>query len=320
MAASVSVIVPVRNRRALLRSCLDALAAQTLTDAEVIVVDDGSTDGSGDEARADAGMGRRVRVLTTGALGAVAARRAGVEASGAPYLAFTDSDCVPEPAWLATGVAALAEGADLVNGHTVPARPPAPLERTTSSGEEGLYPTCNLFVRRDAYERAGGFDPAAAARLGFRVGARARGLGFGEDTLLAWRIRRAGTARYAPDAVVAHQVLPPDLRDAASRAWMAAAFPALVREVPELRETLLVGGVGLGSLDRLPLWAAAAAALAGRRQVALAGVGLWAVKRARAARWRPGRHGGLLAAELGLDALTAAALAVGSVRSRTLVM
>ena len=317
------MVVPVRNRRALLRECLDGLAAQTFTDFEVIVVDDGSSDGSGDEARADADAGRPVRLIEANGRGAVAARRAGVEASRSPYLAFTDSDCVPESGWLAAGVAALAAGADLANGHTIPARAATLLERTTASGEEGLYPTCNLFIRRDAYERAGGFDERAAARLGFRLGPRAKGLGFGEDTLLAWRIRRQGPAAYVPDAVVVHAVLPADLADTVSRTWMAAAFPGLVREVPELRDTLLVRGVGLGSLRRVPLYAAVGAGVAGRPRIAAAALATWMASHTRAggAQDAPAGSRALsVAVRLGLDALTAAALAVGSTRSRTLVL
>ena len=53
MTPSVSVIVPVRNRHALLRRLLDALAVQTYTDFEVLVVDDGSSDGTLQEATAE---------------------------------------------------------------------------------------------------------------------------------------------------------------------------------------------------------------------------------------------------------------------------
>src|SRR5260370_898021 len=74
-----SVIAPVRNRRTRLRGTLDALAAQTLCDHEVIVVDDASTDGSADEALIDAAAGRPVRLVVGRGRGAVVARQAGVE-------------------------------------------------------------------------------------------------------------------------------------------------------------------------------------------------------------------------------------------------
>src|SRR5581483_11530323 len=105
--------------------------------------------------------------------------------------------------------AAFDAGADLVNGRTVPARPLLPLERSMGSGLEGLYPTCNVLYRRDAFERAGRFDRAAARRWGFRPDRRSKGVGFGEDTLLAWRlIREGGTVAYADDAIVEHAVFP----------------------------------------------------------------------------------------------------------------
>src|SRR3954447_10289322 len=103
----ISVIVPVRDRRVLLRQLLDSLATQTYTDFEVLVVDDGSGDGTPEEARADEEAGRPVRVISNEGVGAYAGRRTGVAASNAPYLAFTDSDCVADPKWLEAGVAAL---------------------------------------------------------------------------------------------------------------------------------------------------------------------------------------------------------------------
>ena len=71
----VTVIVPVHNRRPLVRQLLDALAAQTYRDFEVAVVDDGSTDGAPDEVESDRAAGRRVRSLANTGSGAVAARR-----------------------------------------------------------------------------------------------------------------------------------------------------------------------------------------------------------------------------------------------------
>jgi glycosyltransferase involved in cell wall biosynthesis len=323
-APRVSVIVPVHNRRRLLRALLDALAAQTYRDFEVIVVDDGSTDGSGDEAVADARAGRPVRLVRTARAGAVAARAAGVVASRAPYVAFTDSDCAPAPQWLAHGVAALDQGADVVNGRTRPAGPVRLLEHSMASGEEGLYPTCNIFYRRAAYDAAGGFDRAASDRLGFRAGSRARFLGFGEDTLLAWRVRRNGVAQYAPDALVEHAVFRTGLTEVCSRAWMAGGFPALVREVPELRASALFRHrVSLGRRSRAPIYAVACALVARRRAVALAAALWWTVGVARELEGRAGSRVGRIAAVpllMTTDLVVAVSLVAGSVRARTVVV
>ncbi|MEY2463117.1 MAG: hypothetical protein QOH64_1255 [Acidimicrobiaceae bacterium] len=320
----VSVIVPFRDRRALVRALLDGLEAQTFDDddVEVILVDDGSTDGAGDEARGRVVGGRPVTVLRHEGEGAVAARLAGVAAARGRILAFTDSDCVPEPGWLAAGVAAIDAGADLVQGHTHPARRRGPLERSLWVGDHGLYPTCNVFYRRDAFDRAGGFDAGIATRYGFRPGGRAKGLGFGEDTLLGWRVRRAGTAVYEPAAVVAHAVFAPDVPDQLSRTAQAAAFPALVREVPELRDTLLTRRVLLGP-GRPPLYGAVIAFLVGRRRIAAALLAAWTVGHwRRLRRNEPSRRrcAKALPVILATDALTAGALVLGSAKARSVVL
>ena len=322
-SASVSVVVPVRNRAALLERTLDALSRQTLRDHEVVVVDDGSTDGSADVAERRAAGDARVRVVHAGGAGAVAARRLGVAAATAEFLAFTDSDCVPDPEWLEAGVARLRAGADVVQGATRPTTRARALERSVwSTVDDGLFATCNVFYRRDAYEVAGGFDDAAGERLGFRPGSALRGLGFGEDTLLGWRVRRSGSAVFAPEARVAHHVFPVDVRDTVRRSWTAGGFPALVREVPELR-SLLRDDLARGRRGRMPLYAAAAAAVARQRGLAMACAGVWLASRAVAVAkdepsWR--RRVKVLPLDVLSEAVTAAALVSGSVRARTLLV
>ena len=320
---AVSVVLPVRNRRALLRQALDALDAQTYRDFEVIVVDDGSTDGSPEEAEADAARGRPVRLVHSDRSGAVGARVAGVEQSAAPYLAFTDSDCVPDPGWLAAGVAALEEGADVVQGLTRPTRQVRAMERSVwSLADDGLFATCNAFYRRSAYDAAGGFDSTAGDRLGFRQGSFLKGMGFGEDTLLGWRVRRTGRAAFVPDAVVAHEVFGVDPTEAIRRAWTTGAFPALMREVPEIEE-LMGPNLRARRRDRAPLYVAAAALLTGRRRLATFSLGVWVATRAGAvAQQEPSwsRRVRILPLDLAVEAVTAAALAVGSARARHVVL
>jgi glycosyltransferase involved in cell wall biosynthesis len=324
----VTVIIPVKDRRDLLADALDGLAEQTYTDFEVIVVDDASTDGSGDEAAGRTIAGRAVRVLTGGGGGAVHARQVGVSTAAGTVLAFTDSDCVPAPRWLELAVAAIDAGAAGVNGRTSPARPMRPLERSMGSGTEGLYPTCNVLYRRSAFDSAGGFDSEAGRRWGFRLGPRSQGDGFGEDTLLAWRVIRAGgRVDYVPDASVAHAVLPPDASELVSRTLRVAAFPALVREVPELRATLLRWRWQLGARTRLPLYALVVALVVGfiahQPLPAVACAAWWVGARLLDLRAFPvswARRLVALPAELAIDALTAGALLVGSVKARRLLL
>jgi hypothetical protein len=239
-------------------------------------------------------------------------------------LAFTDSDCVPAPGWLGAGVAALDAGADVVNGRTMPAGPVSLFDHSISSGEEGLYPTCNMFYRRAAYESAGGFDAGARVRMGFRAGTRAHLLGFGEDTLLAWRVRRTGVARYEPEALVEHAVFRTGIVEVLSRAWMAAAFPALVKEVPELRRSVLFRHrVSLGQRSRAPVYAFIAALALRRRAIVGAAAGWWAFEVIRELGQSTGSRTTRLAGlpvVMATDAVVATALVTGSLKAKTVVV
>lgn len=86
----VSVIIPTYNRRRLLLRAVQSALAQTVTDLEVIVADDGSTDGT--EALLSSFADQRVRYLQLPHRGACAARNAGIEAACGRYIAFLDSD------------------------------------------------------------------------------------------------------------------------------------------------------------------------------------------------------------------------------------
>ncbi len=319
----VTVVIPVRNRGDLLGGTLDALARQTLADHEVIVVDDGSTDGSDDVVRAAAAVDPRIRLVKAVGSGAVAARTQGVSEARSAVLAFTDSDCIPDPRWLEVGVAAVAAGADVVQGRTHPERAVRPLERSVwSITDDGLFATCNVFYRRSAFEEAGGFDGNAGDRLGFRPGSKLRGYGFGEDTLIGWRVRRAGVAAFAPDAVVEHAVLAPDLTDAFTRAWTIGAFPGLFREVPELR-VLMAEDLRQGFRRRAPIYGLAAGLLLRHRGVVGVSMCAWTyiqwneLRRTEPSR---GRRLAVLPVHLGIDATHAVALLWGSLRSRTAVL
>jgi hypothetical protein len=135
-------------------------------------------------------------------------------------------------------------------------------------------------------------------------------------------VRRAGTATYTSDALVHHAVLPLDASDHLSRTLQAAAFPALVREVPELRATLLHRHVFLGA-SRPPLYLALLA-LAARRRLLGAGLAAWWVRRHWLALCRnepsPKRRVAALPVLLATDVVTAGALVVGSASARTLVL
>jgi glycosyltransferase involved in cell wall biosynthesis len=96
-APRISVLLPVRDARATLAACLDSLAAQTLGDHEVVAVDDGSRDGSGDYLRARAALDPRIRVVASPARGLVSALGMALAAARAPLVARLDADDLARP-------------------------------------------------------------------------------------------------------------------------------------------------------------------------------------------------------------------------------
>lgn len=87
-----SVVVPLYNKKDNIGKTLESALAQTFTDFEVIVVDDGSTDGSGDLVRAIASEDPRIRLITQENRYIGAARNRGVKHAGGEYIAFLDAD------------------------------------------------------------------------------------------------------------------------------------------------------------------------------------------------------------------------------------
>lgn len=90
--AKVSVIVPVYNVEKYLRQCLDSLVNQTLTDIEIICINDGSTDGSLAILEDYASKDKRIRLISQENQGQGVARNRGIELSTGEYLGFVDPD------------------------------------------------------------------------------------------------------------------------------------------------------------------------------------------------------------------------------------
>lgn len=93
----ISVIVPVYKVENYLRQCLDSLAAQTLDDIEIIIVDDGSPDGCPEICDEYAAKDARMKVVHKQNGGLLSARKAGVAASSGDYIGFVDGDDWVEP-------------------------------------------------------------------------------------------------------------------------------------------------------------------------------------------------------------------------------
>lgn len=93
----ITVIIPIYNVEKYLRECLDSVLAQTYTNLEILLVDDGSTDGSGAICDEYAGKDSRIRVIHQENGGLSAARNTGLDAARGEYVSFVDSDDVVGP-------------------------------------------------------------------------------------------------------------------------------------------------------------------------------------------------------------------------------
>ena len=161
VAPAVSVIIPTRNRRDVLGQAIASARAQTLPPAEIIVVDDASTDGTVEWLRAEHPDIRLIVLSERG--GAPSARNAGIDVASGEFLAFLDSDDCFMAQKLERQVGALREGraafstcgfADSAGREycTAPLRPGQIQRRNSLGGTSGLV------GRRDILRRVQ-FDP-----------------------------------------------------------------------------------------------------------------------------------------------------------------
>jgi glycosyltransferase involved in cell wall biosynthesis len=158
----VTAIVPAYNRERYLGAALESILLQDYRPLEVIVVDDGSTDGTARVARSYP----EVRYLYQPNQGAAAARNAGIAVSRGAFLAFLDSDDVWTPQKLSLQVGFLLENPQLgyclarMRNFLEPGCPAPPWIRPeeVSRTEIGIS-LCTLIGRREIFDRVGGFNP-----------------------------------------------------------------------------------------------------------------------------------------------------------------
>jgi O-antigen biosynthesis protein len=195
----VSVVVCTYNGGRTLEQCLRSLLALDYPDYEVIVVDDGSTD----ETPALLARFPEVRSTRQANEGLSRARNRGLQMATGSIIAYTDSDCFADPAWLTHLVYQLEQsGAAGVGGPNltpadgrlaacVAAAPGQPIHVLESEQVAEHIPGCNMAFRRAVLEAVNGFDPQ------FRKA--------GDDVDLCWRLQQAGFwITFAPGAMVWH--------------------------------------------------------------------------------------------------------------------
>jgi GT2 family glycosyltransferase len=198
---STCVYVPVFNGKETISECLDALAAQTLRPREIIVVDDGSNDGSGELiAKQNVTYIRQEENK-----GLAAARNLAVERSTSDIIAGVDADCIADRTWLEILVNELKSvafhGVVGVGGRAIERGVTTSADRWRSIfmkqhwGEERCTPPylfgSNTVFIRQALLDAGMYDPSLRTNY--------------EDVDLCIRLKKQGLfCQYNPDAVVYH--------------------------------------------------------------------------------------------------------------------
>lgn len=171
---TVSVVIPTYNRRAVVREAVRSACAQEGVPCEIIVVDDGSTDGSAAALQHE--FGTRIRVLCTANHGVAAARNRGVAASTGELVAFLDSDDLWLPEKLAAQEAFFAAHPDAQICQTdeiwvrngVRVNPCAQHRKPSGDIFEPSLRLClvspsAVMLRRSLFERVGGFDTSLPA-------------------------------------------------------------------------------------------------------------------------------------------------------------
>lgn len=195
----VTVVVCTFNGAATIRETLEALRRLDYPEYEVVVVDDGSTDGTAAIAAEYA-----VRLIRTANRGLSAARNAGLAAATGAVVAYIDDDAYPDPHWLRYLVRTLLDGGHAGAGgpnlpppgggliaECVAHAPGGPSHVLLTDTVAEHIPGCNMAFVRKRLEAVGGFDPR------FRVA--------GDDVDLCWRLQERGwTLGYSPAAVVWH--------------------------------------------------------------------------------------------------------------------
>ena len=136
--SKVSVVVPVYNVEQYLDACVQSLLAQTLGEIEIVLVDDGSTDRSGEMCDEWAGKDPRVTVYHKPNGGLMSAWKYGVERASAEYIGFVDSDdWVDADTYERLWAAAVEHGAELVTAGLI--KEDGTQEKLLDALPSGLY-------------------------------------------------------------------------------------------------------------------------------------------------------------------------------------
>ena len=324
----VSVVLPTHNRSVLLRDSFSGLLQQTYPADrfEVVLINDNSSDDTEEVAASlIARAPFAVQYVRTEGLGATAARNLGMRMARGEIVAHLDDDNRPVPGWIEEAVLGFRDGVAIVGGPVIPKPEQFVFFCSFTANyrqERGIFPTSNVFYRRDLALAEGGFDESFGRSLMGRPV-------WGWDSDLAWRLRRRGyRSRFRRGVVAYQEVVRQRPRDWLAEGWRMVVLPATVKRVPELGRYLLVHRLFADEATfrfDLALAGSLLAALL-RRRLPLVLTLPYLVLLGRAVgpfrllphRWpRIALRAGLLMARHGLTFL---ALLVGSVHSRRVVL
>jgi glycosyltransferase involved in cell wall biosynthesis len=192
----ITVIVPTYNRKQLLNEALEAILKQTITNYEVIVVDDGSSDGTFEllQSIQDKNDGK-LTFLTQKNGGPASARNRAINKAKGNIIAFTDDDCVVATNWLEVIQSSFDADSDLIGlqGRTSTDKKAVTPFTHQIDNEHGFdtIPTCNAAYKLDVLKLLGGFDESFP-------------FPHNEDADLAWRAREIGKVAFNPEMHVYH--------------------------------------------------------------------------------------------------------------------
>lgn len=191
-----TIIIPTHNKCKEVVWCLDAILEQDFDGKtiELIVIDDGSKDGTGQALQAWDSRNIPFQYRRLEGRGPACARNEGIRHSRGRVICMIDDDAIPQKGWFRSLVKPFEDDENVVGveGKVVPSGEDyGPLGMSPQNLLGGVYLTCNIAYRRDVLIRVGGFDE------GFPFPAY-------EDTDLAAAVESHGRIAWAPDAVVYH--------------------------------------------------------------------------------------------------------------------
>lgn len=190
----ISVVIIIKNESKYINNCLEALFEQSYQDFEIIVIDNGSTDGT-EEIILDLSKNRKIKYFyKPSECGIAELRNSGIKKAVGEYIFFTDGDCIPSKYWLEEGLKVLeTEKCIGVEGKTYyesQQKVTVSDYNTHNLVAEG-YMTCNIAYARNVLEKVNYFDPA------FKYGH--------EDRDLAFRVKKFGNICFSRYMLVFHQ-------------------------------------------------------------------------------------------------------------------